>query len=392
MLMDEPFGALDPITRARLQHELLRIQNEVRKTIIFVTHDIDEAILLGDRIAILREGGVLAQYDTPEAILEHPADEFVERFIGADRGIKLLSLRRLDELELAPLDGAVDAPRGRRSTTLRDALSLMITHGSRALVVTDADGAPRGVVTLDALAALAEDRVTLVPRAAQEPVIPDFGEGSDCVVENRLFCTDWVRDNWADVIQPALLEHVKLTLIAVAIGFVLAFVAAIVDPPLPPARGPVRRSFSAVVYTIPSLALFQLLVPVTGLTVTTVEVALVGYTLLILFRNNLEGLRSVPPDVLEAARGMGYTRRADAVARRAAARGAGDDGRAPRRGRLDDRARDRRRARRSREGLGYPIFLALREAFKTEIIVAGGLAVGLALVADGLLVARRSGR
>jgi osmoprotectant transport system ATP-binding protein len=155
MLMDEPFGALDPITRARLQHELLRIQNEVRKTIIFVTHDIDEAILLGDRIAILREGGVLAQYDTPERILEHPADEFVERFIGADRGIKLLSLRRLDELELAPLDGAIDL-RADAQTTLRDALSLMITHGSRSLVVTNADGEPTGVVTLDALATLAQ--------------------------------------------------------------------------------------------------------------------------------------------------------------------------------------------------------------------------------------------
>jgi osmoprotectant transport system ATP-binding protein len=155
MLMDEPFGALDPITRARLQHELLRIQNEVRKTIIFVTHDIDEAILLGDRIAILREGGVLAQYDTPERILEHPADEFVERFIGADRGIKLLSLRRLDELELAPLDGAIDL-RADAGTSLRDALSLMITHGSRSLVVTNADGEPKGVVTLDALATLAE--------------------------------------------------------------------------------------------------------------------------------------------------------------------------------------------------------------------------------------------
>ena len=75
MLMDEPFGALDPITRARLQKELLRIQSELRKTIIFVTHDIDEAILLADRIAILREGGVLVQYDTPDAILAEPADE-----------------------------------------------------------------------------------------------------------------------------------------------------------------------------------------------------------------------------------------------------------------------------------------------------------------------------
>jgi osmoprotectant transport system ATP-binding protein len=155
MLMDEPFGAVDPITRARLQHELLRIQKELRKTIIFVTHDIDEAILLGDRIAILREGGVLAQYDTPERILAHPADEFVERFLGSDRGIKLLSLRRLDELELAPLDGA-EAPRVNGSTTLKDALSLMITTGSRAVVVENGDGSTRGVVTLDMLASLAE--------------------------------------------------------------------------------------------------------------------------------------------------------------------------------------------------------------------------------------------
>jgi osmoprotectant transport system ATP-binding protein len=155
MLMDEPFGAVDPITRARLQHELLRIQHELRKTIIFVTHDIDEAILLGDRIAILREGGVLAQYDTPEALLAHPADEFVTRFLGADRGLKLLSLRRLDELELAPPDGAV-SPSADGSTTLRDALSLMITAGSRSLVVVDAAGEPRGVVTLDALAGIAE--------------------------------------------------------------------------------------------------------------------------------------------------------------------------------------------------------------------------------------------
>jgi osmoprotectant transport system ATP-binding protein len=155
MLMDEPFGALDPITRARLQHELLRVQSALRKTILFVTHDIDEAILIGDRIAILREGGVLAQYDTPEALLGRPADEFVARFLGADRGLKLLALRRLDELELAPVDGA-GGPSAEGSTTLRDALSLMITAGSRSLVVLDADGRARGVVTLDAIAGLAE--------------------------------------------------------------------------------------------------------------------------------------------------------------------------------------------------------------------------------------------
>ena len=84
MLMDEPFGALDPITRASLQDEFLRLLDELKKTIVFVTHDIDEAILLGDRIAILREGGVLAQYDTPDALLAHPADAFVERFLGSD--------------------------------------------------------------------------------------------------------------------------------------------------------------------------------------------------------------------------------------------------------------------------------------------------------------------
>ena len=113
MLMDEPFGALDPITRARLQQEFLRLHAEVRKTVIFVTHDIDEAITMGDRIAILRQGGVLAQYDTPDAILAAPADEFVASFVGDDRGLQRLALTPADELELGPLDGVVGA-RGRR--------------------------------------------------------------------------------------------------------------------------------------------------------------------------------------------------------------------------------------------------------------------------------------
>ena len=216
------------------------------------------------------------------------------------------------------------------------------------------------------------------------PVIPDFGEGSACVTENRLFCADWVRDNWGDVIQPALIQHIKLTLIAVAIGFVISLVAALVTHWYRLVEKPFV-AFSAIVYTIPSLALFQLLVPVTGLTVTTVEVALVGYTLLILYRNMVEGLRGVPHDVLEAARGMGYTRgqtlwqvelplalpamiaglRVAVVSTIALATVA---------------------AFVIPEGLGRPIFLALRENFKTEIIVAGGLAILLALVADGALV------
>src|SRR5206468_3399157 len=104
--------ATDPINRAHLQDEFLGLQEKVRKTVVFVTHDIDEAIKMGDRIAILREGGVLAQYDTPAAILSHPADEFVSRFVGADRALKRLALKKLDELELRPLDGAApDLPR-----------------------------------------------------------------------------------------------------------------------------------------------------------------------------------------------------------------------------------------------------------------------------------------
>ncbi len=153
MLMDEPFGALDPITRTRLQKELLRIQDEVRKTIIFVTHDIDEAILLGTRIAILREGGVLVQYDTPDEILAHPADDFVARFVGQDRGLKRLSLKRLTDVELGPVNGVV-RPVADESTTLRDALSLMLSDGSQELLVVGPDQEPRGVLTIDRLTEL----------------------------------------------------------------------------------------------------------------------------------------------------------------------------------------------------------------------------------------------
>ena len=149
MLMDEPFGALDPITRTRLQDELLRIQGEIRKTIIFVTHDIDEAILVGDRVAILREGGVLAQYATPEELLAHPADEFVARFVGADRGLKRLSLTKLGDLELEPGNGAV-GPVLDAETTLRDALSAMLNDGARTVLVEGGDGATRKL-TLDRL-------------------------------------------------------------------------------------------------------------------------------------------------------------------------------------------------------------------------------------------------
>jgi osmoprotectant transport system ATP-binding protein len=105
MLMDEPFGAIDPINRERLQNEFLRLQSEIRKTVLFVTHDIDEAIKMGDRIAILEEGGRLAQYATPAELLMAPANGFVEDFVGADRALKRLALMRVRDINLwqAPL-------------------------------------------------------------------------------------------------------------------------------------------------------------------------------------------------------------------------------------------------------------------------------------------------
>src|SRR5215210_1007881 len=105
MLMDEPFGAIDPINRERLQDEFLRLQSEIRKTVVFVTHDIDEAIKMGDRVAILREGGILAQYGTPAEVLSRPADEFVARFVGTDRALKRLALSRLADLDLESVTG-----------------------------------------------------------------------------------------------------------------------------------------------------------------------------------------------------------------------------------------------------------------------------------------------
>jgi osmoprotectant transport system ATP-binding protein len=105
MLMDEPFGAVDPINRERLQNQFLRLQSEIRKTILFVTHDIDEAIKMGDRVAVLQRGGVLAQYAPPPELLMNPANEFVEDFVGADRALKRLSLIRVRDVDLwkAPL-------------------------------------------------------------------------------------------------------------------------------------------------------------------------------------------------------------------------------------------------------------------------------------------------
>ena len=152
LLMDEPFGALDPITRARLQQELRRLHGAVSKTIVFVTHDIDEAVTLGDRIAILREGGVLAQYDTPDAILAHPADEFVEQFVGEDRALRRLALRRVGDIELDPVGNPgppPDVPVVGTATTVRNAVSLMLQTSTDRVLVEGDDGTPRGILRLE---------------------------------------------------------------------------------------------------------------------------------------------------------------------------------------------------------------------------------------------------
>jgi len=150
------------------------------------------------------------------------------------------------------------------------------------------------------------------PPPPPPPVIPNFGGPPGgphgCIAQNGTFCWDWVTAHWGDILQPHLVEHLKMTAIAVGIGFVIALAAALVAHRMNWFETPFS-AFSALLYTIPSLALFQLLVPFTGLTLTTIEIGLVGYTLLILFRNILTGLRSVPEEVLEAGRGMGLTRR-----------------------------------------------------------------------------------
>jgi osmoprotectant transport system ATP-binding protein len=136
MLMDEPFGAIDPITRDRLQNEFLRLQETIRKTIIFVTHDIDEAIKMGDRIAILREGSAIAQYDTPERILSAPTDDFVADFIGAGASLKRLNLSRVRDIAL------VDWPTAGTNSSRAEVLAALRASDKGAVLILDEQRRP----------------------------------------------------------------------------------------------------------------------------------------------------------------------------------------------------------------------------------------------------------
>ena len=231
MLMDEPFGAVDPIVRERLQNEFLRLQEQLAKTILFVTHDIDEAIKMGDLVAVFQAGGVVAQYGPPSEILASPASEFVARFVGTDRGLKRLSLFRVGELDLAPVvtaavgsDGAAarraaadsdvrlrardrrGQPAGRlgpprpphhrrrcrrtrssptsplldRRTTLKDALSMLLDADVQAGLVVDRTGALRGRITVDDITALMREPdarpLDATARAAADAAAGEPGE------------------------------------------------------------------------------------------------------------------------------------------------------------------------------------------------------------------------
>jgi osmoprotectant transport system ATP-binding protein len=189
LLMDEPFGAVDPVRRGALQQEFKRLQRELGKTVVFVTHDVDEAVLLGDRIAIMQQGGKVAQYGPPEALLAQPADDFVASFIGGTRGIKLLSLRSAADVPYVEVSGegiggwTLRSGDDRRPVawvragapevpvepvgpggTLRDLLDSAIASPARAAVRVDEHGALLGAVPFDTL----EEHLPAPQRAAAE--------------------------------------------------------------------------------------------------------------------------------------------------------------------------------------------------------------------------------
>lgn len=164
MLMDEPFGAIDPINRSRLQNEFLRLQAELKKTVLFVTHDVDEAIKMGDRVAVLKKGGVLAQFATPTELLMEPADEFVEDFVGADRALKRLALMRVRDVNLwtAPLAQAGDPAEPVRTAVA----AAEVPH---ALLV-DGENRPLGWLSDRDLAG---EKVPGVPDSTADPIDAD---------------------------------------------------------------------------------------------------------------------------------------------------------------------------------------------------------------------------
>jgi osmoprotectant transport system permease protein len=217
------------------------------------------------------------------------------------------------------------------------------------------------------------------------PVIPNFGRGSDCLRNNHWFCPSWVHEHWGDILQPALIQHIELTLVVVGVGLAIAFPLALLGFRWRFWDGPIGAG-TDILYTLPSIALFTILVPITGLEVITIAMPLIAYTLFILYRNIVTGLRSVPAEVLESSRGMGLTRRQTfrqvelPLATPAIMAGL-------RIATVSTISIATIGAFFINYGLGTPIFdaLGVADIFRTELLAACGLAILLALVADVLL-------
>jgi osmoprotectant transport system permease protein len=221
--------------------------------------------------------------------------------------------------------------------------------------------------------------------AQAEPVIPEFGGADECIRENGNFCLNWFLDEFDDRFLPRLTEHVEMTLIAIGIGFVIAFMAAL----LAYRWGRLELPFAnlaALFYTIPSIAFFQIMVPITGIGWLSIEIALVSYTLLILFRNTLTGLKEVPVDAREAAEGMGLTR-AQTLMRIELPLALPAIVAGLRVATVTTISLATIAAFITPLGLGAPIFSAMRTGANTEFVAASLLAIALALIADALIVA-----
>jgi osmoprotectant transport system permease protein len=216
------------------------------------------------------------------------------------------------------------------------------------------------------------------------PVIPNFGRGDECIRNNGRFCMHWFLDNFGNRYVPRIVEHIEMTLIAIGIGFVIAFGAALIAFRYERFELPFAN-LSALFYTIPSIAFFQIMVPITGIGWLSIEIALISYTLLILFRNTLTGLKEVPPDAREAAEGMGFTRlqtltRVELpLAMPAIIAGI-------RVATVTTISLATVAAFITPLGLGAPIFRAIQTGANTEFVAASILAIALALIADALIV------
>jgi len=226
--------------------------------------------------------------------------------------------------------------------------------------------------------------VALTLFAQEGPVIPEFGRGDECIRENGRFCLHWFLDEFGDRFLPRVIEHIELTAIALGIGFVIAFAAALVAYRYSRFELPFAN-VSALFYTIPSIAFFQIMVPITGIGWLSIEIALVSYTLLILFRNTLTGLKEVPEEAKEAAEGMGLTRRQSLLrvelplAVPAIIAGV-------RVATVTTISLATVAAFITPLGLGAPIFSAIQTGANTEFVAASILAIALALIADALIV------